>query len=87
MIEDIEGTKIITDDILIWGRTMTEHGEGLKRVVNKKVGRKTLRSPPSEVPDLIQGISWEEGQHKDTSIKTSQATARGTAISHTGGHL
>ena len=35
MIEDIEGTDVIMDDILIWGRTMAEHDQRLKRVLNK----------------------------------------------------
>ena len=35
MIEDIEGTEVIMDDILIWGRTMAEHDQRLKRVLNK----------------------------------------------------
>ena len=52
----------------------------------EKVGRKTLRNRHNQVPDLIQYNSWEKGQHKETSIKTSQATVRRIAISHTGGH-
>ena len=35
MIEDIEGTEVIMDDILIWDRTMAEHDQRLKRVLNK----------------------------------------------------
>ena len=35
MIEDMEGTEVIMDDILIWGRTMAEHDQRLKRVLNK----------------------------------------------------
>ena len=35
MIEDIEGTEVIMDDILISGRTMAEHDQRLKRVLNK----------------------------------------------------
>ena len=30
MIEDIEGTEVIMDDILMWGRTMAEHDQRLK---------------------------------------------------------
>ena len=35
IIEDIEGTEVIMDDILIWDRTMAEHDQRLKRVLNK----------------------------------------------------
>ena len=44
--------------------------------IHETVGRKTLRNGLNQVPDLIQDISWEKGQHKNTPSKTSPATAR-----------
>ena len=44
--------------------------------IHETVGRKTLRNGLNQVPDLIQDISWEKGQHKKTPSKTSPATAR-----------
>ena len=31
MIEDIEGAEVIIDDILIWGSTLEEHDQRLKK--------------------------------------------------------
>ena len=50
-------------------------GEKLRYTITE-VGRKTLRHRPNKVPDPIQDISCEEGQHKEISIKSSQATVR-----------
>ena len=35
MIEDIEGAEVIMDDILIWGSTLEEHDQRLKKVLDK----------------------------------------------------
>ncbi|XP_056016955.1 uncharacterized protein K02A2.6-like [Ostrea edulis] len=35
MVEDIEGAEVIVDDILIWGRTLKEHDQRLKKVLNR----------------------------------------------------
>lgn len=35
MIEDIEGAEVIMDDILVWGNTLEEHDQRLKKVLDK----------------------------------------------------
>ena len=35
MVQDIDGCEAIVDDILIWGKDMTEHDERLKRVLSR----------------------------------------------------
>ena len=35
MIQDIEGTQVIVDDILVWGQDMQQHDERLKRVFDR----------------------------------------------------
>ena len=55
-------------------------------MLNERVGKKSLRNWLNYVPDLIQDIYLEKGQHEKTPSKTPPATARWTAVSHTGGH-
>ena len=54
--------------------------------ISSRVSKNSLRNWLSYVPDLIQDIQWEIGQHKQTPQKTPPATARLLAIPHTGGH-
>jgi hypothetical protein len=35
MVEDIEGAEVIVDDILVWGRTLREHDQRLRKVLNR----------------------------------------------------
>lgn len=35
MFDDLEGVEVIMDDILIWGRTLDEHNERLRRVLER----------------------------------------------------
>lgn len=35
MVEDIDGAEVIVDDILVWGETLKEHDERLKKVLER----------------------------------------------------
>ena len=54
---------VSTENIILFWIIANEYG-----LINNEC-RKTLRNWLNEIPDLIQDISWEKGQHKKDAIK------------------
>lgn len=75
MIEDIEGAEVIVDDILVWGATVEEHDERLKRVLEKvkqynlKLGQEKCQFRQESV-DYVGHTITKEG------LKTSPEKSR-----------
>ena len=52
LFEEVEGVKVIVDDLLVWGRNDEQHDVGLKQVleVNLKFNINKCRFRQKEVP-------------------------------------
>ena len=57
MIEELEGARVIVDDILVWGENMEQHDERLKRVLDR-VKQDNLKLNFNKCQLRKEGISY-----------------------------
>lgn len=49
IIEDVEGTRVYTDDLIVWGKTRLQHHERLDKLL-QRVKKQWIESEQGKIP-------------------------------------